>query len=198
MKKRRRRVNNLKSRRRKNNLGEMGKGCEAEAEAGLEVAREEEGAEVEGTMRNQELAVKNTKRREDRIHSLTRNQVTGLITKSKETEMQGLLGQRPVINCRMGKDQETTTKPQDRRERKESNRKGDHIVVEAAEVEEVVEEAVEEVGTAQRPATVLTTRRSRRRIGNSERVKSLTLGMSYSLKSPPELHRCVLSQGRPN
>ena len=70
-------------------------------------------------------------------------------------------------------------------------------VKEVAEVvEEVeVEEAAEVAEMAPHPPTKLT-RRSRRRIDSSETVKSLT--MSNSLKSPPELHRCVLSQGRPN
>ena len=132
--------------------------------------------------------------------------------------MQDLLDQRLEINFRTEKDQEIT-RLQDSMEKKESSRKEDHIVVEVveevvkvveevmmvveveavkevAEVEEVeVEEAAEVVEMAPHPPTKLT-RRSRRRIDSSEKVKSLT--MSNSLKSPPELHRCVPSQGRTN
>ena len=187
-------------------------------------AVEEEDQEVGKTMKNHILAVKDMKRKVERIHLLIRNLVTGLRTKSMEAGMQDLLDQRLEINFRMEKDQETT-RLQDSMEKKESSRKEDHIVVEVAvevekvveevakvveEVEaaievievaevveevEVVEEAVEEAEMAQRRAMKLT-RRSRRRIDNSEIVKSLT--MSNSLKSPPELHRCVLSQGHPN
>lgn len=190
-------------------------------------AVEEEDQEVGKTMKNHILAVKDMKRKVERIHLLIRNLVTGLRTKSMEAGMQDLLDQRLEINFRMEKDQETT-RLQDSMEKKESSRKEDHIVVEVAvevvkvveevakvveevmmvvEVEavkevaevveevEVVEEAAEVAEMAPHPPTKLT-RRSRRRIDSSETVKSLT--MSNSLKSPPELHRCVLSQGRPN
>ena len=183
-------------------------------------AVEEEDQEVGKTMKNHILAVKDMKRKVERIHLLIRNLVTGLRTKSMEAGMQDLLDQRLEINFRMEKDQETT-RLQDSMEKKESSRKEDHIVVEVEEavmvveevakvveeeevvievaevVEEVevVEEAAEVAEMAPHPPTKLT-RRSRRRIDNSEIVKSLT--MSNSLKSPPELHRCVLSQGRPN
>ena len=199
---------------------------EVEAVVDLE-AVEEEDQEVVKTMKNHILAVKDMKRREERIHLLTRNLVMGLRTKSMEAEMQDLLDQRLEINFRMEKDQEIT-RLQDSMEKKESSRKEDHIVVEVAvevvkvveevvkvveevmmvvEVEavkevaevveevEVVEEAAEVAEMAPHPPTKLT-RRLRRRIDSSETVKSLT--MSNSLKSPPELHRCVLSQGRPN
>ena len=82
--------------------------------------------------------------------------------------------------------------------RESKGRRGYHIVVGAVEEEEeVVEvaEGVEVVEMAQQPATVHT-RRLRRRIDSSEELKTLT--MSHSLKSPPELQRYVLSQGRPN
>ena len=196
-------------------------------------AVEEEDQEVGKTMKNHILAVKDMKRKVERIHLLIRNLVTGLRTKSMEAGMQDLLDQRLEINFRMEKDQETT-RLQDSMEKKESSRKEDHIVVEVAvevvkvveevakvveevmmvveveavkevaevvkEVAEVVEEveveeAAEVAEMAPHPPTKLT-RRSRRRIDSSETVKSLT--MSNSLKSPPELHRCVLSQGRPN
>jgi len=199
---------------------------EVEAVEDLE-AVEEEDQEVGKTMKNHILAVKDMKRKVERIHLLIRNLVTGLRTKSMEAGMQDLLDQRLEINFRMEKDQETT-RLQDSMEKKESSRKEDHIVVEVAvevvkvveevakvveevmmvvEVEavkevaevveevEVVEEAAEVAEMAPHPPTKLT-RRSRRRIDSSETVKSLT--MSNSLKSPPELHRCVLSQGRPN
>ena len=227
MEKRKRRVNNHKSRKRKNNLVLMVKGCEVEVEAVEDLeAVEEEDQEVGKTMKNHILAVKDMKRRAERIHLLTRNLVMGLRTKSMEAEMQDLLDQRLEINFRMEKDQEIT-RLQDSMEKKESSRKEDHIVVEVAvevvkvveevakvveevmmvveveavkEVAEVVEEveveeAAEVAEMAPHPPTKLT-RRSRRRIDSSETVKSLT--MSNSLKSPPELHRCVLSQGRPN
>lgn len=207
---------------------------EVEAVEDLE-AVEEEDQEVVKTMKNHILAVKDMKRREERIHLLTSNLVMVLRTKSMEAEMQDLLDQRLEINFRMEKDQEIT-RLQDSMEKKESSRKEDHIVVEVAvevvkvveevakvveevmmvvvEVEavkevaevvkevaevveevEVVEEAAEVAEMAPHPPTKLT-RRSRRRIDSSETVKSLT--MSNSLKSPSELHRCVLSQGRPN
>lgn len=219
MKKRKRRSSH-KSRKRKNNLVLKVKGCVVEAEAVEEIEAVRESQEVQKTMKNQILAVKNMKRREERIHSLTRSQVMGLRTKSMEAEMQDLLDLRLEINFRTEKDQEIT-RLQDRLEKKESSKKEDHIVeeveeavmvveevakaveeeevvIEVAEVVEeveVVEEAAEEVEMAQQPAMKLT-RRSRRRIDSSETVKSLT--MSNSLKSPPELHRCVLSQGHPN
>ena len=189
-------------------------------------AVEEEDQEVGKTMKNHILAVKDMKRKVERIHLLIRNLVTGLRTKSMEAGMQDLLDQRLEINFRMEKDQETT-RLQDSMEKKESSRKEDHIVVEVAvEVEKVVEEVakvveevmmvveveavkevaeVEEVEVVEEAAEVVEmapqppmklTRRSRRRIDNSEKVKSLT--MSNSLKSPPELHRRVLSQGHPN
>ena len=227
MMKKRKRKSSHKSRKKNNNLGLKVKGCVVEVEAVEEIEAVKESQEVQKTMKNQILAVKNMKRRVERIHSLTRSLVMGLRTKSMvETEMQDLLDQRLEINFRMEKDQETT-RLQDSMEKKESSRKEDHIVVEVAvevvkvveevakvveevmmvveveavkevaEVEEVevVEEAAEVAEMAPHPPTKLT-RRSRRRIDSSETVKSLT--MSNSLKSPPELHRCVLSQGRPN
>ena len=192
---------------------------EVEAVEDLE-AVEEKGQEVGKTTKNQIQVVKDLKRKEGKIHLLTRSLAMGLKTKSMGAEMQDLLDQRLEINFRTEKDQEIT-RLQDSMEKKESSRKEDHIVVEVAEevvkvveevmmvveveavkevaevVEEVevVEEAAEEVEMAQQPAMKLT-RRSRRRIDSSETVKSLT--MSNSLKSPPELHRCVPSQGRPN
>lgn len=221
MMKKRKRKSSHKSRKKNNNLGLKVKGCVVEVEAVEEIEAVKESQEVQKTMKNQILAVKNLKRRVERIHSLTRSLVMGLRTKSMvETEMQDLLDQRLEINFRMEKDQEIT-RLQDRLEKMESSKKEDHIVAEVEEavievakvveeveaaievievaevVEEVeaVEEAAEEVEMAQRRAMKLT-RRSRRRIDNSEIVKSLT--MSNSLKSPPELHRCVLSQGHPN
>ena len=232
MMKKRKRKSSHKSRKKNNNLGVKVKGCVVEVEAVEETEAVKESQEVQETMKNQILAVKNMKRRVDRIHSLTKSLVMGLRTKSMvETEMQDLLDQRLEINFRMEKDQEIT-RLQDRLEKMESSKKEDHIVVEVEEVMvveevakvveeveaakvveeveaaievievaevveevEVVEEAAEEVEMAQRRAMKLT-RRSRRRIDNSEIVKSLT--MSNSLKSPPELHRCVLSQGHPN
>ena len=224
MMKKRKRKSSHKSRKKNNNLGLKVKGCVVEVEAVEEIEAVKESQEVQKTMKNQILAVKNMKKRVERIHSLTRSLVMGLRTKSMvETEMQDLLDQRLEINFRMEKDQEIT-RLQDRLEKMESSKKEDHIVVEAEEavkvveevakvveeveavievievaevVEEVevVEEAAEEAEMAQRRAMKLT-RRSRRRIDNSEIVKSLT--MSNSLKSPPELHRCVLSQGHPN
>ena len=182
-------------------------------------AVEEKGQEVGKTTKNQIQVVKDLKRKEGKIHLLTRSLAMGLKTKSMGAEMQDLLDQRLEINFRTEKDQEIT-RLQDSMEKKESSRKEDHIVVEVAEevvkvveevmmvveveavkevaevVEEVeVEEAAEVAEMAPHPPTKLT-RRSRRRIDSSEKVKSLT--MSNSLKSPPELHRCVLSQGRPN
>ena len=181
-------------------------------------AVEEKGQEVGKTTKNQIQVVKDLKRKEGKIHLLTRSLAMGLKTKSMGAEMQDLLDQRLEINFRTEKDQEIT-RLQDSMEKKESSRKEDHIVVEVveevvkvveevmmvveveavkevAEVEEVeVEEAAEVVEMAPHPPKMLT-RRSRRRIDSSEKVKSLT--MSNSLKSPPELHRCVLSQGRPN
>ena len=221
MMKKRKRKSSHKSRKRKNNLVLKAKGCVVEAEAVEEIEAVKESQEVQKTMKNQILAVKNMKKRVERIHSLTRSLVMGLRTKSmEEAEMQDLLDLRLEINFRTEKDQEIT-RLQDRLEKKESSKKEDHIVVEVEEavmvveevakvveeeevvievaevVEEVevVEEAAEEVEMAQQPPMKLT-RRSRRRIDNSEIVKSLT--MSNSLKSPPELHRRVLSQGHPN
>ena len=111
-------------------------------------AVEEEDQEVVKTMKNHILAVKDMKRREERIHLLTSNLVMVLRTKSMEAEMQDLLDQRLEINFRMEKDQEIT-RLQDSMEKKESSRKEDHIVVEVAvEVVVVVEEVakvVEEV-----------------------------------------------------
>ena len=190
---------------------------EVEAVEDLE-AVEEKGQEVGKTTKNQIQVVKDLKRKEGKIHLLTRSLAMGLKTKSMGAEMQDLLDQRLEINFRTEKDQEIT-RLQDSMEKKESSKKEDHIVVEVAEevvkvveevmmvveveavkevaeVEEVeVEEAAEVAEMAPHPPTKLT-RRSRRRIDSSEKVKSLT--MSNSLKSPPELHRCVLSQGRPN
>ena len=111
-------------------------------------AVEEEDQEVGKTMKNYIPAVKDMKRKVERIHLLIRNLVTGLRTKSMEAGMQDLLDQRLEINFRMEKDQEIT-RLQDSMEKKESSRKEDHIVVEVAvEVVKVVEEVakvVEEV-----------------------------------------------------
>ena len=158
-----------------------------------------ENLEVERMGKRQRLAGKSTKIKVDLIHSQTKNQAMGLKMKSmEEIETQGLLVLKLVISYMMEKDR-GTIRLQGTKERKESKRKrGRHIVVEVVEEEEEVveeEEGAEVVEMVQQPATVHT-RRLRRRIDSSEEVKTLT--MSHSLKSPPELQRHVLSQGRPN
>ena len=158
-----------------------------------------ENLEVERTGRRQRLAGKSTKIKVDLIHSQTRNQAMGLKMKSmEEIGTQGLLVQKLVISYKMEKDP-GTIRLQDKKEKRESKgKRGHHIVVEEVEEEEEVvegEEGAEVVEMAQQPVTVLT-RRLRRKIGSSEELKTLT--RSHSLKSPPELQRYVLSQGRPN
>ena len=158
-----------------------------------------ENLEVERMAKRQRLVGKSTKIKVDLIHSQTRNQAMGLKMKSmEEIETQGLLVQKLVISYKMEKDP-GTIRLQDKKEKRESKgRRGHHIVVGAVEEEEEVvevEEGAEVVEMAQQPVTVHT-RRLRRRIGNSEELKTLT--MSHSLKSPPELQRYVLSQGCPN
>ena len=158
-----------------------------------------ENPEVERMERRQRLAGKSTKIKVDLIHLQTRNQVMDLKMKNmEEIETQGLLVQKLVISYKMERGR-GTIRLQGKKEKRESKgKRGHHIVVEVVEEEEgvvEVEEGVEVVEMAQLPATVHT-RRSRRRIDSSEKLKTLT--MSHSLKSPPELQRYVLSQGRPN
>ena len=158
-----------------------------------------ENLEVERMGKRQRLAGKSTKIKVDLIHSQTRNQAMGLKMKSmEEIETQGLLVQKLVISYKMEKGRGTIRLQGKKEKRVSKGKRGHHIVVEAVEEEEEVvevEEVAEVVEMVQQPATVHT-HRSRRRIDNSEKVKFLT--MSNSLKSPPELHRCVLSQGHPN
>ena len=158
-----------------------------------------ENPEGERMERRQRLAGKSTKIKVDLIHLQTRNQVMDLKMKNmEEIETQGLLVQKLVISYKMERGR-GTIRLQGKKEKRESKgKRGHHIVVEAVEEEEEVvevEEGVEVVEMVQQPATVHT-RRSRRRIDSSEKLKTLT--MSHSLKSPPELQRYVLSQGRPN
>ena len=149
--------------------------------------------------KRQRLAGKNTKIRVDLIHSQTKSQVMGLKMKSMEViETQGLLVQKLVTSYKMEKGRGTIRLQGKKEKRVSKGKRGHHIVVEAVEEEEEVvevEEVAEVVEMVQQPATVHT-HRSRRRIDNSDELKTLT--MSHSLKSPPELQRHVLSQGRPN
>ena len=158
-----------------------------------------ENLEVVRMGKRQRLAGKSTRIRVDLIHLQTKNQAMGLKMKSmEEIETQDLLVQKLEISYKMEKDQGTTRLQGIKEMRESKGKRGHHIVVEVAEeVEEVVEveEGAEAVEMAQQPATVHT-RRLRRRIDSSEKLKNLT--MSHSLKSPPELQRYVLSQGRPN